>query len=97
MFLLGGISIPWAVGWYIYYKTKHKLNFLTKTTIDLPIEDVIPGMVLKNDHFMKGLKQNEIDALKHQGFVSLSVKNPLPFIPVIFIAMLLFPLFSSFF
>lgn len=97
MFILGVISVIWATSWFIYYKKKHDINFLTRATMDLPIEQVRPGMVLLEDNFMRGLRQKEIDRMKQSGVLIVSIKQqPLPFIPVIFLAMLLMP-FSLFF
>jgi len=56
----------------------------------VPIDKVKPGMILAEDYFMKGLKENEIIDLKKKGIAYLNIKQAYPFIPVIFITFILF-------
>lgn len=63
----------------------------------IPIDKVKPGMILSDDYFMKGLKEDEIAELKEEGLVYLDIKQAYPFIPVIFIAFLLFLFAKMFF
>lgn len=86
-FIVGAVCIPWAVYWSIIYKRKG-LNLLGCKTM-LPIDDVQPGMVLASDNFMQGLTTKDIDKLRAQGQVTVSVKQPFPFIPVIFTAFII--------
>lgn len=55
----------------------------------LPIDELRPGMVLATDNFMHGLTINDIEKLRHEGYITITVKNPMPFIPCIFIAFLI--------
>ena len=73
-----------------YKKNGKKIKKMFKITSTIPITEVEPGMVLADDYFMKGLKEEEIEDLKNKGITKLTVKQTYPFIPVIFISFLLY-------
>jgi hypothetical protein len=87
LFIMAGICIPWAVFCILYYG-RHQgfLNAIKGFKRNINIDEAQPGMVLASDNFMHGLTREDIDGMKHAGFVRIDVKQPFPFIPVIFIA-----------
>jgi hypothetical protein len=84
---MGGVCIPWTVFCILYYG-RHQgfLNAIKGFKKNISIENVRPGMVLASDNFMHGLTQQDIDQMRHAGHVTINIKQPFPFIPVIFIA-----------
>lgn len=90
LFAIAIISIPWAVYWMIRYRKDNTfdgvLHGFRKT---LPIDKIKPGMVLATDNFMHGLTINDIDKLRHEGYVNLTVKQPFPFIPVLLVGFII--------
>jgi prepilin signal peptidase PulO-like enzyme (type II secretory pathway) len=87
LFLIGVVSIPWAVYWTYYYKIKKGLsNIINGKSTLISVDEAQPGMVLAHDRFMHGLSTGDIERLKADGHMHIKVKQPLPFIPVIFIA-----------
>lgn len=90
LFVMAGVCIPWAVFCILYYG-RHQgfLNAIKGFKKNISINDVRPGMVLASDNFMHGLTQQDIDQLKHAGHITINVKQPFPFIPVIFIAFMI--------
>jgi len=90
LYALGIISIPWGIYWIIRYRQNNSLAGVIhgfKRTI--PIEQVRMGDVLFSDNFMHGLEQKDIDRLRHEGQVTVTVKSPFPFVPCLFFAFLL--------
>ena len=87
LFIMGGVCLPWAMFCILYYG-RHQgfLNTIKGFKRHINIEEARPGMVLASDNFMHGLTQTQIDDMRHAGFVTIDVKQPFPFIPVIFIA-----------
>jgi uncharacterized membrane protein len=86
LFVIGAVGIPWAFYWSWYYKKKYKYKSIFtsfKKTID--IDEAQPGMVLAKDNFMNGITRDEIETMKKNGEKTIAVKQPFPFIPVIFI------------
>lgn len=95
LYAIGAVAIPWAVYWMIRYRKDNTLKgMLTGFKQTLPIEKVRVGMVLSSDNFMHGLTENDIQKLRHEGYITLTVKQPMPFIPVIFIAFILVTILS---
>jgi hypothetical protein len=90
LFAIGIIGIPWAIYWSWHYGRKEGYRNIInafKKTID--IEEVRPGMVLAKDRFMNGLTGHDIQNLKAEGHMTIDVKQPFPFIPVVFIAFMI--------
>jgi len=90
LYAMGIISIPWGLYWIIRYRQDNSLSGLIhgfKKTI--PITEAKQGMVLFSDRFMHGLSEKDIQKLRQDGCVTITVKNPFPFIPCIFFAFLL--------
>jgi Flp pilus assembly protein protease CpaA len=56
----------------------------------VPIQNVVPGMILASDYFMTGLTESEIEKLKKRGLKELRIKYAYPFIPVILIAFIIY-------
>lgn len=91
------MSIPWALFWiWKTHKNGYKgiLHGFKKT---LPIDELRPGMVLDSDNFMTGLDQKDIEDLKRSGRVYVAVKLPMPYIPVIFFALMVYIVFILYF
>jgi Flp pilus assembly protein protease CpaA len=93
--ILAFVSIGW--GAYCLLTTRIKNKGKTTTlrdrfhTIDVvPMNNVVPGMILANDYFMEGLKEDEILDLKKKGFTSIMVKYAYPYIPVILASFLIY-------
>lgn len=86
-FAMGSVMIPWTVFCVLYYG-RHQgfLNAIKGFKRHITIDEARPGMVLASDNFMHGLTQTQIEDMRHAGYLTLDVKCPYPFIPVIFIA-----------
>jgi len=69
---------------------KQRLRDSLHTIETIPIDNVLPGMILFNDYFMTGLTEDEILDLKKKGISSIQIKRAFPFIPVIFFSFLLY-------
>jgi len=92
--ILAFTSLVW--GSYCILSTRRK-NHSTKplresfNQIDtVPIQNVVPGMILANDYFMEGLNEDDIAKLKRQGLKELRIKYAYPYIPVILISFLFY-------
>jgi Flp pilus assembly protein protease CpaA len=87
LYAMGAVCIPWTVFCILYYG-RHQgfLNAIKGFKRHITIDEARPGMVLAGDNFMHGLTQVQIDEMRHAGYVTIDVKQPFPFIPVIFIA-----------
>lgn len=93
---MGVMSIPWGILWWFYYNRKNGYRDVIRSIKKpLPINDVRPGMVLSNDGFMHGLTQKKIDKMKDDGYVMVDVKQPFPFIPVVFVSCFVSLVFPS--
>lgn len=93
---MGVMSIPWGIFWWLYYNHKEGytgLMYSLKKT--LPISNIKPGMVLARDGFMHGLNEEDIARLKKEGYEMVDVKQPFPFIPVVFTSLLTYILFPT--
>lgn len=93
---MGVMSIPWALFWTWYYARKPEYKGLLhgfKKVI--PVDKLRPGMVKANDSFMKGFTEEDIARFKDQGYTSVRVKQPMPYIPVVFITTLIYALIPS--
>jgi prepilin signal peptidase PulO-like enzyme (type II secretory pathway) len=87
LYAVGIIMVPWGAYWMIHYRKNNSLHGVLhgfKRTV--PIDKVCVGDVLSTDNFMHGLTRIQIDKMRHDGYVSLEIKSPFPFIPVLFIA-----------
>jgi len=89
LFSIGFISIPWWFLWAFKFRNDNTFKGLfTGFKKTLPIDKVRPGMVLATDNFMQGLTSKDIDRMRMDGYITVNVKFPYPFIPVIFMAFL---------
>jgi Flp pilus assembly protein protease CpaA len=88
-----------SIGWGAYCLLNTRIKNKGKTTplresfhqIDIvPMNNVVPGMILANDYFMEGLKEDEIEDLKKKGYTSLQIKYAYPYIPVILVSFLFY-------
>jgi Flp pilus assembly protein protease CpaA len=88
-----------SIGWGAYCLLTTRIKNKGKTTplresfhqIDIvPMNNVVPGMILANDYFMEGLKEDEIEDLKKKGYTSLQIKYAYPYIPVILVSFLFY-------
>jgi Flp pilus assembly protein protease CpaA len=90
LFILALICIPWGAYWIVHYVQKNGYRALmSKIRNTLPVEKLKPGMVLSDDKFMHGLDEKDINNLQIKGILHVDVKQPLPFIPAIFLAFIL--------
>lgn len=91
LYFLGVISLFWGMTWFvwIYYNSEDKNVLKTFRQIQrIHVSKLRAGMVLAGDNFMHGLTGEDIEKLRKKGgFVD--VKQPIPFIPVIFLSFLL--------
>lgn len=89
LFSMGAISIVWWLLWAFKFREDNtSKGIFTGFKKNLPIDQIKPGMVLATDNFMQGLTQPQIDRMRMDGYITVNVKFPYPFIPVIFIAFL---------
>lgn len=89
LFSMGFISIVWYFLWAFKFRKDNTIKgIFTGFKKNLPIDQIKPGMVLATDNFMQGLTSQQIDRMRMDGYVTVNVKFPYPFIPVIFIAFL---------
>jgi hypothetical protein len=90
LFVLAIVGIPWAVYWSWYYGKKEGYkNIINAFKKTISINEVRVGMVLAKDRFMNGLTGHDIENLRAEGHMTLDVKQPFPFIPVVFIAFMI--------
>jgi len=91
LFAIGLISLIWAVFWVFWLFRKNGYSDFVKGIKQiqvLPVDKLRAGMVLAEDNFMHGLTLEDIDKIKDRGVKWIKIKQPLPFIPVIFVAYL---------
>lgn len=94
---MGVLSIPWGIFWIIKYKRDPRYSGVWHGFKKLiPIKDLQVGMVKAEDNFMKGLTETEIQDLKNTGVRNIRVKQPMPFIPVVFASVLIYVLFPTY-
>jgi Flp pilus assembly protein protease CpaA len=90
LYAIGIIAVPWAMYWFIrYHKDNSLRGIVSGFKRILPIDKVRVGDVLYGDNFMHGLQTKDIEKLRQDGYVTITVKSPMPFIPVIFTAFVL--------
>ena len=73
-----------------YKQNGRQLRNIFKINTIVDVENLEPGMVLANDYFMKGLKENDIEKIKKQNIDEVAIKQTYPFIPVIFVSFLIY-------
>jgi len=73
-----------------YKKNGKQKCSIFKIVNHVPIDKVVPGMVLADDYFMEGLNEKDIQKLKDDKVESILVKQTYPFIPVIFVSFLVY-------
>ena len=92
--ILVAVTIFWSI--YQVRTTKKEegerkgIRRYFEKTKTIPIDKVVPGMILAKDYFMKGLNEKEIKKIKKEGIVYLEIKQAYPYIPVILIAFLMY-------
>ena len=89
IYAMGGAGIALWLYYFIRNKDYKNIRNSLKNIYTIPIGDVKTGMVRAEDNFMAGLTEFDIKNLKESGVKELSVKQPMPFIPCIFIAYLI--------
>lgn len=90
LLILALISIPWSAYWIVkYFGKKGYKGQIFRNIMILSPDQLKPGMVLKEDNFMNGLNEKDIEKIKDSGIEKIEVKQPLPFIPVVFLAFIL--------
>jgi len=89
LFVIAIIGIPWTIYWTWYYSKKMKIGDIIRAgSKEISVDKAQPGMVLAGDNFMHGLTKKDIERFKTEGKLTIDVKQPFPFIPVIFLAFL---------
>lgn len=91
--ILGIMAMIWAVFWILWLYRRNGYDQFSKGIRQIhtiPIDKIQPGMVLASDYFMQGLTEKDIQKMKEKGYTLVDVKQPLPFIPVIFISTMFF-------
>jgi Flp pilus assembly protein protease CpaA len=94
--ILGITTLLWGAYHIIRQRQQNKekkFTFKFSMIDTIPIDRVIPGMILANDYFMEGLKPGDITDLKRKGFLTLKIKYAYPYIPVIFFSFLFYLIF----
>lgn len=92
--ILFAVSITWAA--YCILRTYNKTGWknIIKSSFNgidvVPMNKVVPGMILADDYFMEGLNEQEIKDLRKQGYLSLRVKYAYPYIPVILVSFVVY-------
>lgn len=90
LYSMGLVAIPWAIYWSVRYRKDNTLKSMLHGFKQIvPIDKVKVGDVLSYDNFMHGLELSDIEKLKVDGFITVEIKKPMPFIPCIFIAFLI--------
>lgn len=90
LFILSIVGIPWAIYWSFHYGKKEGYrNIINSFKKTINIDEAREGMVLAKDRFMNGLTRADIDTLKAEGHMTIDVKQPFPFIPVVFISFMI--------
>ena len=90
LYAMGLVAVPWAIFWMVLYHKDNTLKgMFTGFKKTIPIDKATPGMVISTDNFMHGISSEQIAKMKMDGFITITVKSPLPFIPCIFFAFLL--------
>jgi len=88
-----------SIGWGAYCLLSTRLKNKGKTIpireglniVDIvPMQNVVPGMILANDYFMCGLTEDDIIELKKKGINELRIKYAFAYIPAIFISFILY-------
>jgi Flp pilus assembly protein protease CpaA len=92
LYILMPIGALWVVGSMTYhYKKfgKQKVRDLMKFKKTIPVEELQVGMVLEGDNFMNGLTKEQISDIQ-QKQETVSIKQPISFIPVPFISLVIY-------
>jgi len=95
MYILGiCLAIWWGIC-IIWYKKKLRCKGWLhgfRRTIDT--KDLKPGMVLESDNFMRGLNEKKIKDIQGK-LDEVDIKEPMPFIPAVFISTLIFFVYTG--
>lgn len=93
LLLLSIVTLVWACYWVLWlYRRNGTGHFVDSFRLKeiIHVSKLQVGMVLDGDNFMHGLKPEDIEELQNSGLQIVTVKNPIAYIPVIFISFLLF-------
>lgn len=95
--ILGFTALSWGVICIVNTQLTNKDKTMKQRLRDsfhivevVSIENALPGMILFDDYFMTGLTEDEILDLKKKGITSIKIKRAYPFIPVIFVAFIIY-------
>lgn len=94
---MGVLSIPWGLFWAIKYKQDPRYSGVWhgfKKIIQT--KNLLPGMVKAEDNFMQGLDGEQIEKIQKSGVTTMRVKQPMPYIPVVFATVLIYTLFPTY-
>ena len=95
MYFLGGSLVIWWVVCIVYYKKRLRCKgWLHGFRRNISTKDLKPGMVLEGDNFMQGLKKEQIMGLQSR-FDHVDIKEPMPFIPPLFISFVVFIVYTK--
>lgn len=87
LFAMAIVSIPWTAYWLVRYRKDDSLSGIFQGFRQVvPIHAVNVGDVLASDNFMHGLTRPQIDRMRQDGYITVEIKKPFPFIPVLFAA-----------
>lgn len=94
---MGVLSIPWGLFWVIKYKRDPNFSGIWHGFKKIiPIKDLRPGMVNADDNFMQGLDGDQIEKIQKSGVSTIRVKQPMPYIPVVFATVMIYTLFPTY-
>jgi len=91
LYLFAPTMFLWFLGNLIVYWKRHGFDMkgFFKFRKIVNVKDLKPGMVMANDNFMHGLTEKDIEDLKKR-FCQVSIKEPMAFVPVVFISILIY-------
>ena len=95
--ILAFVSLIWGAFFILKNQLKNKDKTMRQRLRDsfhqidvVPIDKVVPGMILASDYFMQGLTEQDISKLKRRGLISLKIKYAYPYIPVILMSFIIY-------
>ena len=95
MYFLGSSLVVWWIICVVYYKKRLRCKgWLHGFRRNIHTMDLRPGMVLDEDNFMHGLKEEQIKGLRDR-FDHVDIKEPMPFIPPVFVSFVVFIVYNN--